>query len=49
MVNYYIRGINYTIMSINKKIKMIRQLKGYKQEFMAIKLGISQKQYSIYE
>jgi len=36
-------------MNISEKIKKVRQLKGYKQEYMADKLGISQKQYSMYE
>jgi len=36
-------------MNISEKIKKVRQLKGYKQEFMADKLGVSQKQYSMYE
>lgn len=36
-------------MNIGEKIKKVRQLKGYKQEFMADKLGVSQKQYSLYE
>lgn len=31
------------------KIKKVRQLRGYKQEYLAEKLGISQKQYSLYE
>jgi len=36
-------------MNIGEKIKKVRQLKGYKQEFLAEKLGVSQKQYSLYE
>lgn len=36
-------------MNISEKIKKVRQLKSYKQEFMADKLGVSQKQYSMYE
>lgn len=48
-VNYYIYGINYSKMNISEKIKKVRQLKGYKQEYMADKLGVSQKQYSMYE
>lgn len=36
-------------MNIGEKIKKVRQLKGYKQEYLAEKLGVSQKQYSLYE
>lgn len=36
-------------MNISEKIKKVRQLKGYKQEFLAEKMNISQKQYSLYE
>ncbi|MFN8285056.1 MAG: helix-turn-helix transcriptional regulator [Chitinophagales bacterium] len=36
-------------MNIGQKIRKIRTLKGYKQEFVAEKLGVSQKQYSLYE
>ena len=36
-------------MNIGEKIKKVRQLKGYKQEFLAERLGVSKKQYSMYE
>lgn len=36
-------------MNIGEKIKKVRQLKGYKQEYLAERIGISQKQYSLYE
>lgn len=36
-------------MNIGEKIKKVRQLKGYKQDYMADRLQISQKQYSLYE
>lgn len=36
-------------MNIGEKIKKIRTLKGYKQNYMAELLHISQKQYSLYE
>lgn len=32
--------------SIGKKIRIVRQLKGYSQEYMAMRLGISQNAYS---
>ncbi|MBK8353111.1 MAG: helix-turn-helix transcriptional regulator [Saprospirales bacterium] len=36
-------------MNIGQKIRKIRTLKGYKQDFVAEKMGVSQKQYSLYE
>lgn len=36
-------------MNIGQKIRKIRTLKGYKQDFIAEKMGVSQKQYSLYE
>ena len=33
-------------MLIGEKIRKVRELKGYSQEYLAIKLGISQKTYS---
>lgn len=40
---------NFYMTDLGLKIKKIRELKNYKQEYMADKLGISQSAYSRYE
>lgn len=37
------------MLTIGEKIKALKELRGYSQEFMAVKLKISQEQYSYLE